>query len=246
MVGDVACVGLTPFGTLARLSAREILGRTRVFEVNSAGIRPDQACWPSDHGQAVSASPYRSLADLVRAARNRPGELTMAFQGPGTGQHVAFEKFKRVANIDMIQVPFTGAAPAVSALLGGHVTSLFANYPSAVEQIRSGQLRALAFASAARTNSAPDVPTIAELGFAQYEEEDVWFGVVAPARTSRGNITQLATWLRRMMQAPGTEARLATLELYPTVLCGEEFAEFLRHQRQQYQHIVRESKMKAE
>jgi tripartite-type tricarboxylate transporter receptor subunit TctC len=193
-----------------------------------------------------SASPYRSLADLVRAARNRPGELTMAFQGPGTGQHVAFEKFKRVANIDMIQVPFTGAAPAVSALLGGHVTSLFANYPSAVEQIRSGQLRALAFASAARTNSAPDVPTIAELGFAQYEEEYVWFGVVAPARTSRGIITQLATWLRRIMQAPGTEARLATLELYPTVLCGEEFAEFLRHQRQQYQHIVRESKMKAE
>jgi len=76
-----------------------------------------------------SASPYRSLQDLITAARARPAELTMAFQGPGTGQHVGFEKLKRAADINMIHVPFTGSAPAVSALLGGHVAALFATTP---------------------------------------------------------------------------------------------------------------------
>lgn len=193
-----------------------------------------------------SASPYRSLADLVHAARARPAELTMAFQGPGTGQHVAFEKLKRAANIDMIQVPFAGAAPAVSALLGRHVTALVANYPSAVEQIRSGQLRALAFASATRISSAPDVPTIAESTFTGYEEENVWFGIVVPAGTAQDRITQISTRLRAAMQASEVEARIAALELYPAVVCGADFASYLRRQRDEYQRVVREAKMTAE
>jgi tripartite-type tricarboxylate transporter receptor subunit TctC len=193
-----------------------------------------------------STSPYHSLPDLVRAARARPAELTIAFQGPGTSQHVGFEKLRRAANIEMIQVPFTGSAPAVTALLGEHVTSVFASYPSAMEQIRSGQLRALAFASRTRISSAPDIPTITELGFANYEEEDVWFGIVVPARTSQEKTTQLATWLRGVMQTPEVEARLATLELHPAVLCGADFAAYLRRQRDEYQRIVRESNMKAE
>jgi tripartite-type tricarboxylate transporter receptor subunit TctC len=193
-----------------------------------------------------STSPYRSLPDLVSAARARPGELTMALQGPGTSQHVGFEKLKRAANMEMIEVPFTGSAPAVTALLGEHVTSLFANYPSAMEQIRSGRLRALAIASKARTSTAPDIPTIAELGFANYEEENVWFGVVVPARTSQEKIAQLVTWIKAVMQAPDVEARLATLELHPSVLCGTDFVAYLRRQRDEYQRVVRDSKMKAE
>jgi len=193
-----------------------------------------------------SASPYRSLSDLIQAAHARPAELTMAFQGPGTGQHVAFEKLKLAAHIEMIQVPFTGAAPAVSALLGRHVTALLANYPSAIEQIKSGHLRALAFASATRTSSAPDIPTIAESSVAGYEEENVWFGIVVPAGTAQDKITQLASWLKAAMQAPEVEARTAALELYPTIVCGADFASYLRRQRDEYQRVVREAKMKAE
>src|SRR5262249_17517345 len=181
-----------------------------------------------------STSPYRSISDLVQAAQARPAELTMAFQGPGTGQHVAFEKLKRAAHIEMIQVPFTGSAPAVSALLGGHVTALLANYPSAMEQIKSGRLRALAFASATRTSSAPDVPAIAE-SFAGYEEENVWMGIVVPAGTAQDKIAQLATWLRASMRTPEIEARAAALELYPAVGCGADFASYLRRQRDEYQ-----------
>jgi tripartite-type tricarboxylate transporter receptor subunit TctC len=143
-------------------------------------------------------------------------------------------------------VPFTGAAPAINALLGGHVASVFANYPSAVELIKSGQLRPLAFASATRISSMPDIPTITELGFADFQEEDVWFGLVVPARTSPDQIAQFATWLRAVMQTPELEARLASLELYPTVLCGAEFTAYLGRQHDEYRRVVRESKMKSE
>jgi tripartite-type tricarboxylate transporter receptor subunit TctC len=179
----------------------------------------------------------------MRSARTT---LRRRVQGLRTSQHVAFEKLKRVANIEMIPVPFTGSAPAISALLGEHVTSLLGNYASAMEQIRSGRLRALAIASRARVSSAPDIPTIAELGFADFEEENVWFGIVVPARTSQDKIAQLATWLKGVMQTPDVKARLATLELHPAVLCGADFAAYLRRQRDEYQRIVAETKMKPE
>ena len=172
-----------------------------------------------------SASPYRSLSDLVAAARARPGELTMAFQGPATSQHIGFEKLIRAAGIDMIRVPFTGAAPAVNALLGGHVASLFVNYPSAMEQVRAGKLRAIAIASGTRIASLPDVPSIRQAGYADYKDEDVWFGFTAPARTPRDMIVQLAEWFTGAIRAPEVEQKLAQLEFYPAPICAHERSE---------------------
>ena len=193
-----------------------------------------------------SASPYRSLSDLVGAARARPGALTMAFQGPATSQHIGFEKLKRATGIDMISVPFTGSAPAVNALLGGHVAALIVNYPSAMEQIRAGRLRAIAVASAARVASLPDVATIGEAGYPDYKEEDVWFGLVAPASTPREAIARLAGWFTDALRAREIEPKLALLELYPAALCGADFAAYLRRQREDYGRIVREANIKAE
>ena len=85
-----------------------------------------------------SDSPYRSLADLINAARAKPGELTMASVGPATSLHIASERFRRTANVNMTYVPFSGTALAVNALLGGHVTAVFAEYPIVVEQVKGG------------------------------------------------------------------------------------------------------------
>src|SRR5437588_9298968 len=127
-----------------------------------------------------NASPYRTLADLIAAARAKPGELTLASVGPATTQHIGIEQFKHAANLNMPHIPYPGGAPAVNALLGSHVTAVFANYSEVVEQLKAGTLRALATASKTRIEPLPDVPTVAELGYKDYDVE-VWFGVVAPA-----------------------------------------------------------------
>src|SRR5262245_22912361 len=104
-----------------------------------------------------AASPYRTFADFIDAARAKPGELTLASPGPGTTFHVAFETLKRVANINMTYVPYAGTAPALNALLGGHVTSVYSDLASLGEQLRSGTVRALATAARKRVEALPDV-----------------------------------------------------------------------------------------
>jgi len=192
-----------------------------------------------------SASPHRTLADLINAARAKPGELTMAFNGPATSQHIGFEMFKRVAKVNMIPVPFAGAAPAVNSLMGEHVTSLFVNYPSAAEQVKAGRLRMLAVASRVRIETLPDLPTIAEAGYGDVEQE-VWFGVVAPAKTPREQLSQLAGWFAAAVQAPEIKSKLAIQELYSVGVCGAEFAAYLRRQSDDYGRIIREANIKAE
>jgi tripartite-type tricarboxylate transporter receptor subunit TctC len=127
-----------------------------------------------------SASPYRKLSDLLEAARGRPGVLTLASSGPATALHIASAMLIRAAAIDMSYVPYPGTAPAVSALLGEHVTSAFADYPGVRQQLKVGQLRALA--SATRMRIDPEIPTVAESGYDELEV-DGWYGVAAPAKT---------------------------------------------------------------
>jgi tripartite-type tricarboxylate transporter receptor subunit TctC len=192
-----------------------------------------------------SASPYRSLADLLGAARTRPGMLTMAFQGPGTGQHIGAEKLKRVANVDMVNVPFPGSAPAVNAILGDHVTALFVNYPAVEQQVSAGRVRVLATASQTRIASLPDVPTIAE--FLQKDfEEDTWIGSVVPAKTPKERVSQIADWLHAAILAAEVRPKLAALGFDAAGMCGTEFAAFLRGQVGEYSRIIREANIKAE
>ena len=109
-------------------------------------------------------APFHTLADLLGAARIRPGQLTLASLGPASDLQIAFEKLKRAANVNMIYVPYPGVAPAVNALLGEHVTSIITSYASASAQLKAGKLRALAMTTRARIDAMPDVPTVAEFG----------------------------------------------------------------------------------
>ena len=139
------------------------------------------------------ASPYKTIGELIAAAQAKPGTLTLAALGPATTQHIAVEQFKRVTKAEMIFVPYAGGAPVVNALLGQQVTAGLVNYSEAVQQIKVGKLRAIATASSKRIKPLPDVPTVAESGYPDYESE-VWLGLLAPAKTPEKNIAQLVAW----------------------------------------------------
>jgi tripartite-type tricarboxylate transporter receptor subunit TctC len=192
-----------------------------------------------------SASPYRTLANLLEAARTKPGTLTLASVGPASATQLGFEILKRAAQVDMTFVPFPGNAPAVNALLGEHVTSFFGNYSDVAEQVKAGTLRALAIASHTRAESLPDLPTIAESGYKDYELE-FWIGVVAPARTPKETLSQLAGWLTTAVQVPEVKTKLAIQGLSPAVACGAEFIALLRKEYDKYGRIIREANIKAE
>jgi tripartite-type tricarboxylate transporter receptor subunit TctC len=130
-----------------------------------------------------SSSPYRTLGDFLDAARAKPGELTFAAVGPGTVQHVGFEMLKRAANVNLTFVPYTGGAPAITALLGGHVTAVFAEYAPLAEHIKAGRLRAVAATTGKRIDSLPELPTVGET-YNDYEV-DFWWGCSHPPRRRR-------------------------------------------------------------
>ena len=236
-------------------------GNTLVINGNSLVINPnlrkvnydpltsfEPVCYLLSSPQVVvvnSASPYRTLGDLIAAARAKPGELSMAGVGPGATQHIGIELFKRVAKADLIFVPYSGGAPAINALLGEHVTSVLQNYSEVVEQVKAGKLRALAVTTTKRIEPLPDVPTVAELGFKDYDVE-VWFGVVAPAKTPKDAVAQLSGWFTAAMQAPDVKPKLLNLGLYPVGKCGADFGAHIRSQYEEYGRIIREANIKAE
>jgi len=192
-----------------------------------------------------AASPYRTLGDLVNAARATPGAITMASFGPATAFQIAFEMLKRAADVDMTFLSYPGAAPAINALLGEHVTSAFSSYSTASEQLKAGKLRALATAARARIETLPEVPTVAESGYRDYEL-DYWLGMLAPAMTPKEKISQLAGWFTAALQAPEFRAKLAPLGLFPVGMCGADFAALLRKQYGDFGRVIREANIKAE
>jgi tripartite-type tricarboxylate transporter receptor subunit TctC len=190
-------------------------------------------------------APYRTLQDLLHAARVAPDALTLAGVGPASSVQVAFAMLTQAGDVRMTFVPYPGPGPAVNALLGGHVTSVFVPYAAAKGLLAAGKLRALAVSSQARIEALPDVPTIAESGFAGYEM-DIWFGVVAPARTPKDTSARLAKWFAAALQAADVNAQLATQGLVPVGTCGDDFAAELRKKFEDYGRAIRDAKIAAE
>jgi tripartite-type tricarboxylate transporter receptor subunit TctC len=192
-----------------------------------------------------ATSPYKSLGDLLAAARDKPGSLTVAAVGPGTASHIGVEVLKRAAEVDITFVPYPGNAPALNALLGEHVTAVFTGYPAVAEFLKTGQLRALASATRTRIEHLPELPTVAEAGYKDYEV-NFWIGVVAPAMTPKSTISRLVGSFTAALRAPETKAKLLANGLYPVGQCGGDFAGFIRNQYDEYGRIIRASNIKAE
>jgi tripartite-type tricarboxylate transporter receptor subunit TctC len=190
-----------------------------------------------------SATEYRTLADLLNAARNRPGDLTMASFGPYGSSHIAVEMLKLATNVNISYIPFRSQVTVANALLDERVTSAITSYKDVSELLKDGKLRALATTSRTRFEQLPDVPTVAESGYKDYEGE-VRLWLLAPAATPKATISQLAGWFTAAMQAPEVKSELAVRGLYPVGLCGADAVVLLRKQYDEIGRTIREGSIK--
>src|SRR5262252_9717980 len=218
-------------------------GNTVLFNANAFVINPhlrklsydpltsfEPVCQLVSSPQVIVVSgsaAYRSLAEILDAARTKPGELTLASVGPASTQHIAFEMLKHLAGVDITFVPFNGNGPAVNALLGKHIDSILVNYSEVAEQLQDGTFRALATMSRRRITELPQVPAVAELGFSDFEA-DVWFGAVVPARTPAAVVAELSGWLIAALDSSAVKSKLKSLGLVTVGKCGTAFAAELR------------------
>jgi tripartite-type tricarboxylate transporter receptor subunit TctC len=191
-----------------------------------------------------SASPYRTLAEFLEAARARPGELTLA-NFTATGAHIALERLKRMANVDFTLIPYPGSAPAVTAVLGGHVTSILDNFATMGEHVNAGKMRALATFSRQRSALFPQIPTVAEAGYPEMDYEG-WFGLFAPANVPKETVSQIAAWTTAAIQAPEMKPKLEALGLSPLQMCGADFKALILEQYEEFGRTIREANIKAE
>ena len=129
-----------------------------------------------------ASSPYRTLADIIAAAKKEPGKLTFASAGPGSYSDLDAELLKTITNIDMLQVPYRGGTPAITGLMANETQMLFLSLPGLVPQIKAGRLRAIAVTTPTRSALFPQVPTMAEAGASGYATAS-WYGVLLPAKT---------------------------------------------------------------
>ena len=189
-------------------------------------------------------APYKTLADLVAAAKARPGALTIGSNGPASTQQFGAEMFKSAAGIDMIYVPYNGGAPAVTALVGGQIEAIVANVTEVHSQIEAGQLRALATSSTKRVASLPDVPTTRESGL----DFDVasWHGVALPAKAPPDVVARVEKLFMTALAAPVLRDKLAGARYTPTGLCGAPVAEFMAAQVKSIGEIAARAGIKLE
>jgi tripartite-type tricarboxylate transporter receptor subunit TctC len=159
-------------------------------------------------------APFASVAELITYARANPGKATYASAGAGSTIHLASEFFKRMAGVDLLHVPYKGAAPAMTDLVGGQVDMMFAPAVNSLPLAAAGKLRALAVTSAKRSALAPDLPTVAESGLPGFEVTG-WYGLAAPAATPTPAVAKLNTEASRALRSAGTIAELRQQGLEP-------------------------------
>ena len=174
-----------------------------------------------------AASPYRTVADLVAAAKVKPEAIRYASAGVGNQSHLAAEVFAAAAGIQMLHVAYKGEAPAITDLLGGQVDMIFGTAPALLGQVRSGKLRALAVGQSHRSAAAPDVPSMAEAGYAAVAVTG-WTGIVAPAGTAPAIVRRLHDEVIKVLAMPEVRETLAKAGAEPVGSTPEQFGEFIR------------------
>jgi len=195
---------------------------------------------------ATSAnSKYKTLADVVAAAKAAPDTVTYGSPGNGTTIHLAGDQFEKAAGIKLRHIPYKGSNPALMDALAGNVDLLVSSVPSAMAQVKAGKLRPLAVTSAKRSTSLPDVPTVAESGFKGFDMS-TWYGLLMPAGTPVAVVTQMNGAVNKLLATPEMQKAIHDQGAEPLAMTPEAFTQQLQRDYQGMEKIVRDAGVKIE
>jgi tripartite-type tricarboxylate transporter receptor subunit TctC len=186
-----------------------------------------------------------TVAELVAQIRANPGKFSYASSGSGSTIHLSGEMFRQMLNLDIAHIPYKGSGPALTDLIGGQVQLMFDNIPSAISQIRAGKLKALATTGPKRSATLPDLPTMIEAGFPNYQST-AWFGVSAPAGTPREIIDRLNAEGQKAVRAPDFVKRMSELGYDIVGGTPEQMAAMIQEELRRWGPVVKASGAKVD
>jgi len=191
------------------------------------------------------ALPAKSMKELIALARARPGQLTFGSAGNGSSPHLGAELLKTMAKIDMTHVPYKGNGPALADVIAGQIPLMFYPVVGVAQNVATGKLRALAIGAKQRLDDLPEVPTMSEVGFKDFEQSAPWIGHLAPAATPNEIVTKLHAEIVRTLADPEVKDRMKTLGAVVVGSTPAEFAAFLRSDLGKWAEVIKASGAKA-
>jgi tripartite-type tricarboxylate transporter receptor subunit TctC len=250
LIGTEAAAKAAPDGyTLLLMSNTHTVNESLIPTKGYALMRDFVPVAPISYSDLVLVTkadlPQRTLADLIKAAKARPGGMSYASSGPGTPYHMAGELFKAMAGISVVHIPYRGSAGARTDVLGGQLEMMFDAIPTMTEHIRSGKVRALATTGKARSAVLPDVPTMHEAGVPNYEAT-LWLGLLAPKGTPPAVVARLNAELAKLTGSAETRRAWAAQGTTPMTMGVDEFGRYLADDIVKWEKVVKFSGAKAE
>lgn len=245
MIGIDAAARAEPDGNTLLLAANAFTVNAALKRNNMTLANFEPACHLSSSPMPLvvqASAPWKTAGELVADAKAHPGKITFASGGPATSLHVAIEVLRLSTKIDVNYVPYGGTAPAINTLMGGHVHAVWADYPTVVSHLKSGTLRALVSTSPKRM--LPDVPTMAEAGLENHQDE-IFYGLVAPAKTPQPALQHVSDLVTAALKAPEVQSKIAQQGMFLAGNCGASFGDFLRSTVAKYERVVQQAGIKA-
>jgi len=190
-------------------------------------------------------APYGTVQEMIAWGKANPGKLTFGSSGHGSTLHLSGETFKLLTGVDMAHIPYKGSSPAVADLLGGQISMIFDNLPSALPHVKAGRLKALGVTSAVRVEQLPDTPTIAEAGVAGYEVVS-WFGLWAPAGTPPEVVGKLNKEVVDIIRTPAMQSQIREQGALPHPETPAQFGEFIESETRKWSDVVRRANLSIE
>lgn len=190
----------------------------------------------------------KTVAELIALAKKEPGKLSFASSGVGGSTHLSGEMFKQMSGIDMVHIPYKGAAPAMADLVGGHVPIMFDSLPTVIQNAKAGSLRVLAVTTRERASSLPDVPTMDEAGLKGFESL-AWFGLYMPAAKTPAEIAaydKLVAVIKDVLADPGIKEKFASQGVEPGKIFGADFTKFVDSEITKWSGVVKAANVPQE